>query len=84
VRQRAFKEGTIRSAWEKAGLIPLNPGKVLSQMKAISAPQREIKPEDQIIDWTAKSLHQKTRQKSNNLRNSLNYGWQWLFEALKS
>jgi hypothetical protein len=57
MRQRTFKEGAFRSAWEKAGLIPLNPGKVLSQMKAILAPQREITPEDQIIDWTAKPLH---------------------------
>jgi|GraSoi_2013_40cm_1033754.scaffolds.fasta_scaffold13737_1 hypothetical protein len=51
IRQHAFKVGTIRSAWEKAGLVPLNPSRVISQMKAVSAPEREKTPEEQIINW---------------------------------
>lgn len=48
-RSKAFKESTIRSAWNKTGLIHYNPALVIDKVREGLAPIRDITPPQP--DW---------------------------------
>jgi hypothetical protein len=65
-RKKTFKGSSIRSAWEKAGLFPFHPERVIELLKERVAPQTPPLPKE-VLDnfttlYTARSLHRMTQQ----------------------